>query len=49
MLEYASTGILILDFFNPFLTNGFSHHYHLGEFTFIFRGVGVIFIFHLNF
>ena len=25
--------------FNPYLTNGFSHHYHLGESTFIFRGV----------
>ena len=25
--------------FNPFLTNGFSHHYHLGKSTFIFRDV----------
>ena len=25
--------------FNPFLTNEFSHHYQLGESTFIFRGV----------
>ena len=25
--------------FNPYLTNGFSHHYHLGESTFIFRGI----------
>ena len=25
--------------FNPYLTNGFSHQYHLGESTFIFRGV----------
>ena len=24
---------------NPYLTNGFSHHYHLGESTFIFRDV----------
>ena len=24
--------------FNPYLTNGLSHHYHLGESTFIFRG-----------
>ena len=24
---------------NPYLTNGFSHYYHLGESTFIFRGV----------
>ena len=24
---------------NPYLTNGFYHHYHLGESTFIFRGV----------
>ena len=25
---------------NPYLTNGYSHHYHLDEPTFIFRGVG---------
>ena len=25
--------------FNPYLTNGFSHHYHLDKSTFIFRGV----------
>ena len=24
---------------NPYLTNGFSHHYQLSESTFIFRGV----------
>ena len=24
---------------NPCLTNGFSHHYHLGKSTFVFRGV----------
>ena len=24
---------------NPYLTNGFSHHYQLDESTFIFRGV----------
>ena len=24
---------------NPYLTNGFSHHYQLGESTFIFRGI----------
>ena len=24
--------------FNPYLTNGFSHHYHLGESTFILGG-----------
>ena len=24
---------------NPYLMNGFSHHYHLGESTFIFGGV----------
>ena len=23
---------------NPYLTNGFFHHYHLGQSTFIFRG-----------
>ena len=26
-------------YLNPYLTNGFSHHYHLGEYTFIIRGV----------
>ena len=26
------------DRFNPYLTNGSSHHYHLGESTFVFRG-----------
>ena len=30
---------------NPYLTNGFSHHYHLGESTFILGVLGVIFIF----
>ena len=25
--------------FNPYMTNGFSHHYHLEESTFVFRGV----------
>ena len=25
--------------FNPYMTNGFSHYYHLGEFTFIYRGI----------
>ena len=24
---------------NPYFTNGFSHHYHLGESIFIFRGI----------
>ena len=27
------------DLFNPYLTNGFSHYYQLGESTFVFRGV----------
>ena len=34
--------------FNPYLRNGFSHHYdkyQLGEFTFIFRGVRSVLIF----
>ena len=26
-------------FINPYLTNGFSHHYQFGESTFIFRAV----------
>ena len=25
-------------YLNPYLTNGLSHHYHLGESTFIYRG-----------
>ena len=29
----------------PYLTNGFSHRYHLGESTFIFRGVRSFFYF----
>ena len=29
----------------PYLTNGFSHHYHLSESTFILGVLGVIFIF----
>ena len=28
---------------NPFMTNGFTHHYHLGKSTFIFRGIRSIF------
>ena len=28
---------------NPYLTNGFSHHYHLGEYTFILGASGRIF------
>ena len=35
--------------FNPYLTNGFSHHYHLVESTFIFRGVRSDFYFLFNF
>ena len=38
---------------NPYLTNGFSHHYHLDESTFIFRGVRsdfyFIYYFSMNF
>ena len=30
----------------PYLTNGFSHHYHLGESTSVLRGIGVIFRFY---
>ena len=30
--------------FNPYMANGLSHHYHLGESIFIFRGVWLIFI-----
>ena len=31
--------MIVTDAFNPYLTNGFSHHYQLGLSTFIFRGV----------
>ena len=35
---------------NPYMTNGFSHHYHSGESTFIVRSVrSVFFIFYLIF
>ena len=35
--------------FNPYLTNGFSHHYQLDESTFIFRAVrsNFEFLFHI--
>ena len=38
-----------VSFLNPYLTNGCSHHYHLGEFTFILGVLGVIVNFHLIF
>ena len=28
---------------NPYLTNGFAHHYHLDESTIVFRGAGLDF------
>ena len=31
--------VVIRSLINPYLTNGFSHHYHLGESTFIVGGV----------
>ena len=34
---------------NPYLTNGFSHHYQLEESTFIFRGVSSDFLILFNF
>ena len=34
---FPDTSLIIS--FNPYLMNGFSHHYHLDESTFIFRGV----------
>ena len=40
-LKYTKTPASI----NPYLTNGFSHHYHLDESTFIFRGVRIDFYF----
>ena len=35
--------------FNPYLTNGFSHHYQLGESTFTFRGIRSDFQFSYHF
>ena len=35
--------------FNPLVTNGLSHPYHLDESTFIFRGIGSIFSFLFHF
>ena len=37
--------------FNPLMLNGFTHHYHLGESTLIFRGFGCDFyiLFHFFF
>ena len=35
--------------FNPYLTNGFSHCYQLGESTFIFGGVRSDFLFFISF
>ena len=34
---------------NPFMMNGIVHHYHLGESTFIIRGIGSNVIFQLKF
>ena len=35
--------------FNSYSTDGLSHHYHLGESTFVFRGFRCDFIFFLSF
>ena len=35
--------------FNPLVTNGLSHPYHLDEFTFNFRGIGSNFLFLFHF
>ena len=34
--------------FNPNVTNGLSHPYHLDKSTFIFRGIGSNFSFHFS-
>ena len=37
--------------FNPLVTNGLSHHYHLDRSTFIFRGISEVFflfLFHFS-
>ena len=35
----------LMTFINPYLTNGFSNHYHLGESTFVFRSIRCDFFF----
>ena len=40
---------MLYQFPNLFLINGFSHHYHLGESTFIFRDIRSDFEFLFNF
>ena len=35
--------------FNTYLTNGFAHHYHLGESTFILEALGAIKDFYIIF
>ena len=46
---FLENRIIRIGQFNPYLTNGFSHHYHLGESTISFRGVRSDFIFYLIF
>ena len=41
--------VAVIAYNNPYLTNGFSHHYQLGESTFILRGVRGDFQFFNNF
>ena len=48
MLSWRIVSLLVPGFgfyVNPYLTNGFSHHYHLDESTFILGVLRVIFIF----
>ena len=35
--------------FNPYLTNGFSHCYHMDDSTFIFRGIRSDFLYFIQF
>ena len=39
LIMEVQTGDSISSTLNPHLTNGFSHYYHLGESTFMFRGI----------
>ena len=47
--EFQSVDECLINRFNPYLTNGFAHHYHLDESTFVFRGVGCDFYFLFHF
>ena len=46
---YISTLYHVFEVIKPYLTNGFSHHYHLGESTSVLRGIRCDFYILFNF